>query len=391
VIDASLLTDASLGLTERAAAAHWRSPDPYDGLWWDWPGILVAGRRRRQAITQLHARSPLDIRCLYRRSHPLVPKALALFGSAGLRVHRLTGDERARDLALGALALLAADERAGPIAWGYPWDVQTRWSFYPAGSPSIVNIAFAVSALLEAERDAGETAFGDRARAAARWALDHLWIEPDGLFAYHPFSRTNIHNANVLGAWLAWAALGDQAEVRERALRAVERTIADQRADGSWPYGEGDEKLAWADSFHTGYVLICLDRLRFLDSGVRDAVARGARFYERFFGPSGEARLWAHRPSPEDGHSAGTALSALALLVRHEHVEPELLERIARRLLGSGIRDGHVVFRRYRWGLRSFVKYGRWCDAHSALGLADAAGAMSNRDDPAPTPSLSPS
>ena len=389
MIEVRSLIDASLGLTEGAAAVGWRGPDPYDGLWWGWPQILVGGRRRRQVVSQLHARSPVDIRRLYRHTHPFVPKALALFGSTGLRINALTGDERARQLALHALDVLAADERAGPNAWGYHWDVQTRWSFYPAGSPSVVNISFAVAALLEAERDAGRADLGDRARAAARWVLDNLWIEPDGFFAYHPHSRANIHNANLLGAWLVWAALGNDPVVRERALRAVERTAADQRRDGSWPYGEGETNLGWTDSFHSGYVLICLERLRSLDPGIEDAVARGARFYERFFGPLGEARLWSHRPYPEDGHSAGTALSALALLLRCGHIERELLERVAQRLLQSGIRSGHVLFRRYRFGLRSFVEYARWCDAHAALGLADAALVMSHRDDPAPTSTLS--
>jgi hypothetical protein len=348
----------------------------------------VGGRRRRQVISQLHARCPVDIRRLYRHTHPLVPKTLALFGSTGLRINALTGDERPRQLALSALNVLAADECAGPEAWGYHWDVQTRWSFYPAGSPSIVNISFAVGALLEAERDAVRTDLGNRARAAARWVLDNLWIEPDGFFAYHPHSRANIHNANLLGAWLVWAALGDEPLACERALKAVERTVADQRSDGSWPYGESQANLAWSDSFHTGYVLICLDRLRSLESGIDDVIARGARFYEGFFGPSGEARLWTQRPYPEDGHSAGTALSALAVLLRHGYVEPELLQRVAGRLLRSGVPDDHVIFRRYRFGLRSFVKYVRWCDAHAALGFADAALVMTQRDDRAPTSTL---
>jgi hypothetical protein len=382
------LLSTALQLTQRAAAAHWRGPDPYDGLWWGWPRILVDGPRRRQALIQVHARSPLDIRRLYRRTHPLVPKALALFGSAALRISLLTDDERARALALEALELLAADRTAGEQAWGYHWDVQTRWSFYPAGSPSVVNVAFAVSALLEAERDLGRTDLGDRARGAARWVLENLWVEPEGFFAYHQHSRANIHNANLLGAWLVWAALGDEGQARDRVLRAVRRTLRDQHTDGSWPYGEGNRNLGWADSFHTGYVLTCLDRLSGLDPETETAVARGARFYQRFFGPSGEARLWATRPYPEDGHSAGTGLTALALLVRRGLIEPALLERVADRLIHTGIHRGRVIFRRYRWDLHTFVNYFRWCDAHVALGLVDAAMALDGQADPAPAPSL---
>jgi len=386
MVEISPLVDASIGLTERSAAVGWRGADAYDGLWWHWPAPLVGGRLRRQAIMQLHVRSPVDIRRLYRRTHPLVPKGLALFGSTGLRIRQLTGDQRAGQLAIDALELLDADQQAGSFAWGYHWDMQTRWSFYPAGSPSVVHTAFAVSALLEAERDAGRSDLGERARRAARWVLDTLWIESEGFFAYHPHSEANIHNANVLGAWLVWAALGEEARVP--VLRAVERTIADQRPDGSWPYGEAGGNVAWADSFHSGYVIACLDRLRDLDPRIGEAVERGAPFYEHFFGPAGEAQLWADRRYPEDAHSAGTGLTTLAILLRRGLVRQELLETVANRVLESGIRGGHAVFRRYRWGFRTFVHYLRWCDAHLALGLADAATVLLGRGDPAPAPAL---
>ena len=380
------LVQAAVELTTVAAAAGWRGADPYDALGWRWPAPLVAGRRRRQAVTQLHARVPVDIRRIYRRGHELIPKALALFATSGLRANALRPDARAIGPAVEALELLRDDRRAGDAVWGYPWDVQTRWSFYPADSPSIINCAFAVGALLEGERDLARADLGERARAAARWVLDELWIEPDGFFAYHHYSRTNIHNANVLGAWLAWAALGDETEVRERVMRAIERTLAGQNADGSWPYGEASSGLVWADSFHSGYVLSCLARMRGLDPAIDGAVARGASFYRRFFGPRGEAKLFVDKTFPEDGHSAGTGLSTLAVLLRRDLVERELLERVAARVLAQGIRHGHAVFRRYRWQIRSTVTYIRWCDGHLALGLVDGATALAVRGDPAPRP-----
>ena len=57
----------------------------------------------------------------------------------------------------------------------------------------------------------GRRDLGDRAREAARWVLDELWIEADGFFTYHPGNDENIHNANLLGAWLVHAALPDDA------------------------------------------------------------------------------------------------------------------------------------------------------------------------------------
>jgi hypothetical protein len=372
------LVDAAAGLAGRAAESEWRGPDAYDGLWWRWPAPLRAGRRRRQVLMQVHARSPVDVRRLYRRTHPLIPKALGIFGSVGLRTHALTGDEGARATGLRALAVLDADRTAGDLAWGYHWDMQTRWSFYPAGSPNVVVTAFAGAGLLESGRPELVT----RARRAASWALDELWIEPEGFFAYHPGRPANIHNANLLGAWLVHVAGGDDPRAAERVARAVDRTLADQRPDGSWPYGEGG-RLGWVDSFHTGYVLTCLARLRDVDPRIDDALARGTRRYERFFDPDGRSRLWEHRRFPEDAHAAGTGLTTLAVLVRLGLVDRGMIERVAGRVLSAGLRGGHAVYRRYRWG-STRVQYLRWADAHVALGLVDAATALAGRPDPAP-------
>jgi hypothetical protein len=366
--------DAALVLTESAARADFRGPDPFDALVWPWPAVLVDGRRRRQGLIQLHARAPVDLRRLYRREHPQIAKALGVFGSVGMRAHRLTRDVRARELGARALALLDADRSAGQRAWGYPWDMQTRWSFYPAGTPNVVATTFAAGALLE-----GGDEYEPRAREAAQWALDELWVEPEGYFGYHPGRPVNIHNASLLGAWLVRAA---GVGAGDRVQRAIERTLDAQRADGSWPYGEG-ANLGWTDSFHTGYVLICLDRMRDVESRIEEAVARGAAYYERFFDATGRALLWATKSYPEDGHSAGTGLTTLSLLHRHGLIGRELVERVARRVLGAVLHRGHAVHRRYRVG-RTTVRYLRWCDAHVALGLVDVAAALNGAEDLAP-------
>lgn len=378
---ASRCLDAALALTESAACSDFRGPDPFDGLWWRWPGVLVGGRRRRQAVMQLHARSPVDIRRLYRRRHPLIPKALGIFGSIGVRSYRLAAAAAPLELGLRALELLDSDRMAGPRAWGYHWDMQTRWSFYPAGSPNVVVTAFGASGLLEAGEITGRPDLAARAREAAHWVLDEIWVEPEGYFAYHPGRPVNIHNANLLGAWLVHVAGPPGAGGHVQ--RAIERTLDAQRPDGSWPYGEAGN-LGWIDSFHSGYVLMCLDRLRNVDPRVGEAVARGAAHYQTFFdATSGSARLWTHKRFPEDAHSAGTGMSALALLLRRGLVEREMLERVAMRVLGAGLRKGRAVHRRYRFGPTT-VRYLRWSDAHVALGLVDAAAALQGEKDLAP-------
>jgi hypothetical protein len=214
--------------------------------------------------------------------------------------------------------------------------------------------------------------------------LDELWVEPEGYFAYHPGRPTNIHNANLLGAWLVHVVFAHDSAAAERVQRAVVRTLAAQRSDGSWPYGEGGN-LGWVDSFHTGYVLTCLARLVSVSDAVRGALDGGARHYESFFDSDGRAKLWADRRYPEDAHAAGTGLTTLATLYRLGLVERELLELVARRVIDAVMLDGHAVYRRFRWG-RTTVRYLRWADAHVALGCVDAAIALAAQPDPAPVP-----
>ena len=298
----------------------------------------------------------------------MIPKALGLFASSAVRLWQLSGDERYRALALDALDTLDSDRSAGDAAWGYWWDMQTRWSFYPAGSPNIVVTAFAATGFQDAADALGVERYAERARLAAQWVREVLWFPDSQFFAYHPGSTVLIHNANLLGAALVRRCIPDD-PVPELALVP---TLAAQASDGSWPYGSSTDNLGFVDSFHSGYVLSCLAPFA-ARADVRAALERGASYYtSRFFDERGRAPLWPDRVYPEDAHSAGTALSTLVLLCRLDLADRELLERVTDRVLSHVVRGDHVVHRRGRL-IRSTVRYVRWCDAHVALGLSAAA------------------
>jgi hypothetical protein len=368
-LPSSRAADAALRLLRRAAATGFRGPDPFDALLWPhWPSVLVGGPLRRTILVQLHARAPVDLRRLYRRRHALIPKALAIFGSTGLRLWAAGAPEDAtRRPATEALELLDADRVGGDFGWSYHWDAQTRWSFYPAGTPNIVVTAFAIEALTAAGEAWERPEWRERATRAAEWVRDEL-LQPAGYFGYHPASTVLVHNANVLGARIVEESLG----ASDAARRAVELTLAAQRPDGAWPYGDGP-RLGFVDNFHTGYVLESLCRLRTLDAAIPDALARGAAYWlEHFFLRDGTATLWPDRRWPEDAHATGTALTTLAALATAGLVDVARLQAVTGRALERGVHGDHAVPRRYRFG-RVRVAYLRWCDAHMALGLANAA------------------
>ncbi|HEV7529601.1 MAG TPA: hypothetical protein VGO29_11955 [Solirubrobacteraceae bacterium] len=317
------------------------------------------------------------MRRLYRRhQHARIPKALGLFGEAAIKLSTIDPDGDLREEAHEPLTLLAADHSAGD-AWGYPFDVQTRWSFYSAYSPNVVVTAFAGGALAKGAEAFGVHHFAVRSTQAAQWVLSKCFNSSLGAFSYHEHSDTVIHNANLLGARLVWNQLGSDPCARDAVKRSVERTLAAQASDGTWAYGEGPG-LEWNDSFHTGFVLSALVELSDVDAAVSDAVARGATAYaDAFFGARGEAQLWPNKQFPEDAHAAGTGLSTLAKLNNLTLVDPELLARVANRVVTSTVTDAHAIWRRNRW-TKSHIPYIRWCDAHVACGIADAAVALAS-------------
>jgi hypothetical protein len=286
-----------------------------------------------------------------------------------VRLHARDGSERTRILAKAALDTLEKDTSSGTEGWGYPFDMQTRWSFYPANMANIIATSFAAAALQEGGHLLDEPAYLARAERAATWVRERLFRASPGFFVYYPGGDNLIHNANLLGARLVWTMLGD----RESALSAVKHTLDAQRPDGGFPYGVG---VDFVDSFHTGYVLDCLAALRALDPQVEDALARGTRYYvDRFFGPAGETPLWPDREFPVDAHAAGTAMTTLATLERIGSVNRAILATVGGWALQEMVRGDHAIFRRYRHA-RTHVQYLRWVDSHMALGLASAAAAL---------------
>ena len=139
--------------------------------------------------------------------------------------------------------------------------MQTRWGQYRAGNPNVVATAFAGHALLEAGRVEGRRRSERLARRAVALRVPpSRWSRRGGerFFAYYRGQTTPIHNASLLLAALAVRAAATRfAQEYAAAADAFAFTIARQRPDGSWPYGEG-ARLGWVDGFHTAYVLEAL-------------------------------------------------------------------------------------------------------------------------------------
>ncbi|MBI2422789.1 MAG: hypothetical protein HYV27_08160 [Candidatus Hydrogenedentes bacterium] len=232
------------------------------------------------------------------------PKAYALTALGKFRLFELTGRASLRDQAVHCLDWLLRHGASGHsgLCWGYPFHIAAKGLNSQAHTPVLVIGSIAGEALLEAHRLTGEARFLDAAVSIGEFILKDLPRIPGEngthCFAYTPTDRRRVHNANLLGAehlYRLHRATGS-AHYIEAAAPAVAYSLAHQREDGAWSYGEFAEGdpfeaglLALVDHHHTGFVLRSLHTIHAI-TGRDDAIQalqRGFNYYRTLIQPDG--------------------------------------------------------------------------------------------------------
>ncbi len=363
--------------------------DPYDALTGTRvPAWVRARPRARQTAIQIRKRCPLDLAPLLGVQPLLMAKALGCFLTAEAR-HHLAGPAHTPNRGQEARSLVEQlDKSAGNCghgSWGYEFDVQTRWAYYAAGTPNLIATFFVGRGFAEAGAAFEDQEWSIRARLAAGYIFDSLRRDTaEGLpfFAYTPDTSRLVHNANLLGAGLvaSMGTLHGVPEWRAKALESAETTLADQRPDGSWPYGEG-HGLGWSDNFHTAYNLdgLLLLWLATRSPAIREGLERGLKHWmEDFFGPAGEPKYYPNKSFPYDIHSAATAVDVAARLATWGFPTGNLARRVAdwtsKNLIDS--KTGLTYYQKHRLFVdkRNFIRWGEahWALARSSLALLEA-------------------
>lgn len=311
-------------LEQFCAARAWRGYDPYDGL--NSPlARWLPGRAARQAWTQLHRRSPVNLRRLCGIEPTLNAMTVALFALG-------SGDEK---------FLQMLDELRGPQGgWGYPFDWQSRAFFAPRGTPNLICTVFAARAYRQLNRGCDVSVIEKqfvRERNGERW------------ISYVPGSDTQVHNINMMGA----AFLGRR--------DCMEFSVRRQRPDGSWWYGEAANQR-WIDNFHTGYCLVALKEM----GGFEEAERRGFEFWDRTFWTKDFApRYYHNRTFPLDTHCCAQGILTYLAFGRLE--KANAVARWA--LTHMWDERGFFWYQRYRW-FTNRACYMRWSQAWMYYALA---------------------
>lgn len=358
--------------------------DPYDALRGRRvPAWLVRYPRARQLLIQAGKRIPVGIGPLLRVQPFVMAKAAGCFVAAAARLR----DNAALKTAVPAT--FAAEGNLGNGAWGYEFDVQTRWAYYPAGTPNLIATVFVARGLATAGLFLGDEHLVAELHKSCEFLLSLRRLRAHGnpFFAYTPTSDRLVHNANLLGAGLvamSGALRGDR-DALDAAIECARTSVGAQRRDGSWPYGEG-ASLGWSDNFHTAYNLDGLLQvwLATQDAAIRSALDAGVAHWVRdFFGPDGEPKYYPHKPYPYDIHSAGTAVDVASRLARWGWDTLDLARKVAGWTQQNLVdpRTGKTYFQKHRFWTdkRNFI---RWGEAHWALGCASLQMAEEGRRDP---------
>ena len=365
---------------QRGRESSWRGWDPYDALSSPLVRVLTFGLPwMRTAWIQLFKRLPLNLRPLAMVPKLQNPKALALFASAAWEISPFWGEEMervGRDL-LDRLERLAV-RRDETMAWGYPFDWQSRAFFAPRNTPNAIVTSFCGHAFLDGFETIREEQYLADAVGACQFILRSLHQTSRGnslCFSYTPNDRSQIHNANLLAASLLdrTAEITGRNDFRQAAERAVRFTLAAQHTDGSWPYGEAPNQQ-WIDGFHTGFNLMALHAMSqgLWRDWLKAPLGAGYAYYKNtFFLEDGTPRYFSNKTYPVDIHSAAVAVLACHTL-SNEFPDARPLARkvlswtLAR--LWDPRQCGFIYQKRRFYDVR--IPYLRWADAWMAHALS---------------------
>lgn len=373
-------------------SAQYKGWDPYDGLnskvFHHLP-LLKRSAFCREVMVQGLKRCPLNLRPLLLVPKEYNPKGIALFlqGYCNLvkaaRASTLQDNQDKLTTKVTELAdLLISLQSKGNYhgaCWGYNFDWQARGGlFFPKYTPTVVVTSFCATALMEAYEITGQKHYLDIALTSADFVMNdlhrHHTAEDSFIFSYSPLKGNDtVYNASMLGSRLlayCYKYTGRE-ELREAALQSVRACLKGQSEDGSWRYGLLPIQK-WVDSFHTGYILDCLEAYEELtgDTVAHKAIEKGFEYYVRhFFESNGTPRYYNNKKYPIDIHCSGqllVTLSRLHKLSSHRPLADKVVDWTIRNMQS---RHGYFHYQ-IKPLLNSRISYMRWSNAFMFYSLS---------------------
>jgi hypothetical protein len=357
----------------------WEGYDPYDALNSAIFKYLpfLDFKLPRLILTQILKRSPFNFRPLLLIPKTQNPKAIALFLMAFQKLARLglLDQENLTEMMVGKLVALRSQNN--PYwCWGYSFPWQTQRVMVPRGAPNVICTSFVAHALLDAYEKNQETNYLNMAVSAAEFILNELyWTDQDSVasFSYIPSIRTQVHNANFLGASVLCRAYRycGQKKFLNPALKVARYSAGKQHDDGSWYYSESPSQR-WVDNFHTGYNLVALKTISQYAEvyEFNSYIRRGFEFYRNhFFRKDGSPKYFHDRSYPIDIHSVAQSIITLLAFKEIDHNNISLSHSVfAWAMTNMWDERGYFYYQVYPF-FTSKIPYMRWSHAWMLFAL----------------------
>jgi hypothetical protein len=363
-------------VTQRLEKADYAGWDPFDGLnsklFAATP--LNAWPLARLAWTQAFKRMPLNLRAL-----ALVPKtANPVTIALAAEIKRRQGDVAGALALVERLLAMATVSGDAVFGWGYPFPWQAKAFYVERHEPNIIATAYALRELSHWKH---VPAVQDATMRACAHIAKHFSRQVSGkgrYIAYVMQSDAVVHNANLWGAHslALGGVMAHNSAWLEFAQDAAKFSLAAQREDGSWAYGEASHHQ-FTDGFHTGYVLEALQRLDQLLPGLsaKAPIHSGLDYYlSHLLEADGTAKYYAGNRYPIDANAAAQAIITFDVLQ-----SPKNHSDLALRIMKAAIQNLWMEKRGYFSYQRTpkftnRIEYPRWTQIWLALALQIVAG-----------------
>lgn len=258
--------------------------DPFDAKGLPYLLFMQKSRFTRVGLNFLLEGLPRASRVLL-GVHPAInAKGIALLTSAYVNRYESSGERYFLDKAIETTNwLLEEGERWDPdvVAWGYPFDWQSR-VLIPRNTPSSVVTAFGLQAILAVRQYQPGLIPTDYFMKIGHFFTQSLNRSPDGCFSYTPVDQFRVHNANLFSVWslLKISQITNNNKLIAAAIPALNYTVNQQGPQGEFGYWGDEDNNPIIDHYHTGYVIRMLNRIQLLQPNLNlEAVITKAMGY----------------------------------------------------------------------------------------------------------------
>ena len=359
-------------LEEYIRKEEYKGYDPYDGLMtpiMKMP-ILRSNKLIRLGFQQVIKRLPINIRKVIGIKKGLNPVTSGLAIQSYSYLSQVYPEKKEYyhveiKKLLSKLIELKSKGFSG-YCWGYDFDWDARYARTGAFQPTVVATSMITNGIHEYYKTYSDEEALKICESAADFVINDLNRTYEGenfCFSYSPFDKQVVYNATMKGARI----LVQAGKNLEEAKKTVEFVLRNQNENGAWSYAKGDARK-WADNFHTGYILDCLQDYMELakDESLKTWLDKGINYYvENFFYENRIPKYYDKRIYPID---ATAIAQSILTLCRFGYID------MAKNVIDWAIDNmydekGYFYYRKYRYYTNK-ISYMRWSNAWMLTGLS---------------------